>query len=179
MSRMLRMTEDEFLARYKAGPKSPPNVKLAELPVTGKMLPLPKPRGRALPDDERAAARQGRAFIKPKKERKYKNRPVYFDRITFASQAECDEYQTLRLLERGGSIRNLVVHPVFPLIALGAAKPFGSYSADFAYDLRTGGKWVDTVVDVKSPVTAKHASFLRNCKIVLDMYGVTVTVVMV
>lgn len=157
MTKMLRMTESALTAH---------NARVS------------KPR---VSEAEFAAARAGVAFVKPKKERKYKNRFVYFDRIIFQSEAECERYKELRLLERGGLIQNLVVHPVFPLHVDG--QRIANYTADFSYDDKyvsdavfTG--WRNVTEDVKSKVTAQHRSFLRTCKHVLAEYGVRITVVL-
>lgn len=117
----------------------------------------------------------------PAKASKYFARRVYYDFIWFASQAEYRRYTELRTLERGGVIRNLIVHPVFPLHVNGIY--VGRYSADFAY-LRqrriTSGlltEWIQVCEDVKSPRTSMLPSYRKNVRMVKAQYGIDITTV--
>jgi hypothetical protein len=102
---------------------------------------------------------------------KYHAKPQVVDGIRFASQKEARRYQELKLLEKAGEIRDLVVHPRFPLwahtgVASDEPVKVGEYRGDFAYEeqvrmgvipaaISTDGvavvsvEWVDRVEDVK------------------------------
>lgn len=47
---------------------------------------------------------------------KYSARPTTLDGYRFDSQAEARRWAELKLLEQGGAIRSLVVHPVYELV---------------------------------------------------------------
>lgn len=119
-------------------------------------------------------AKQGAAarWVDGKPRSKYGARQVYLDRILFASNAEAKRYGELRLLEFGGFITRLVVHPAFPLEVDG--KRIGTYRADFRY-LTKGGEVVE---DVKSPATAIKETFVRTKKHIAAQYGIEITVVL-
>jgi Protein of unknown function (DUF1064) len=98
-------------------------------------------------------------------DRKYKNKIVVIDNITFDSKKEGDHYLLLKMRERMGEISNLDVHPVFPLYV---DKPDGRrihgpvFKADFRYTEHYCGKEIERVVDVKSPVSRTEAYQLRK-----------------
>jgi Protein of unknown function (DUF1064) len=153
MSKMLRMSEEEYAKRTKA---------LAN---------------RALC---KQVQKDGPSL--PPKRSKYGNRKVYFDRIIFDSAGECDRYMTLRELVRQGAICDLVVHPYFALHTIEGGI-VGVFRPDFRFLERPYGSgvavpWTEVIEDFKSPVTAKHPSFLRNCRHLLDEYGLIVRVVL-
>ena len=68
---------------------------------------------------------------------KFGNRKVEYDGYKFDSLAEHDHYIDLRLLESGGLIRDLKVHPVFVLFPRkrinGKVYSKRTYTADFRY----------------------------------------------
>src|SRR3990167_10926267 len=68
------------------------------------------------------------------------------DGYRFASQKEKRRYQELRLLDKAGEIKDLEVHPQFPLVVNG--QQIGNYTGDFSYVEISSGKWV--VEDVKA-----------------------------
>lgn len=82
---------------------------------------------------------------------KFGARKVTFDGIEFASKAEANRYNQLKLMERARQIKALAVHPKYPLKVNGTL--IGVYTADFVYF--EGGRQI--VEDVKGMVTA-HAS---------------------
>lgn len=63
---------------------------------------------------------------------KFFAKAVTIDGHRFASKAEGARYVELRLLEKAGEIRGLVLQPRFPLHVDGVL--IGTYVADFAYD---------------------------------------------
>ncbi len=90
-----------------------------------------------------------------KKESKYRNEPTVVDGIRFASKAEAERWQTLRMLERQGKISGLhrqVRHKL--LIET-------TYVSDFEY-FETNGKLI--VEDVKGMVTRSYARKAREMK---------------
>lgn len=82
---------------------------------------------------------------------KYNARRVQLDGHTFDSAAEARRYNELRLLELGGAIREIEVHPTWRIVVNG--QHICRYSADFAYlDTATGARRVEDVKGVKTPV---------------------------
>jgi hypothetical protein len=112
---------------------------------------------------------------------KYHAVATVVDGIRFASKAEARRYGELKLLEKAGEIRSLVLQPQYPLVALnecGDATPVGRYVADFAYErfLWPGrSKECDTVVeDVKGVITALARWKIKHVK---AQYGIDVQIV--
>ncbi len=167
MTKHLRLTESQFAARQQSGAPS------QFWKRTSRESPQISSAAGALASPSCISQRDPAPT-------KYKNRKVYFDRIQFDSIRECERYKLLRECERIGTIRALVVHPVFPLIVAGVV--IGRYTADFRYiddtGLKTGGGNREVVEDVKSPPTAKKESFRRTVKIIKAQYGIDVRVVM-
>lgn len=89
---------------------------------------------------------------------KYKAKKTTIDGITFDSNAEARRYQQLKLLERGGAIKNLSLQPRFMLqegfvnVHTGKKERAIEYVADFMYD--EGDRTV--VEDVKGFKTADY-----------------------
>jgi hypothetical protein len=89
---------------------------------------------------------------------KYHAIRTQLDGYTFDSKAEAKRYAELRLLERAGEIRNLTVHPRYPLEVNEVR--ICVYVGDFSYNLRiydprVGTAWwkamVEDVKGVKTP----------------------------
>ncbi len=67
---------------------------------------------------------------------KYRAVPTTVDGIRFHSAKEARRYGELKLLQKAGTIRALVLQPSYPLDAFGVeCRPIGIYRADFAYEL--------------------------------------------
>jgi hypothetical protein len=69
---------------------------------------------------------------------KYRAKKVVSDGITFDSLAEHRRYQELKLIERAGEIRDLKVHPRYPLVVFAhgvtnTGTKICDYVADFEY----------------------------------------------
>lgn len=111
---------------------------------------------------------------KEKKANKFGARRTQVDGIWFDSGAEADRYATLKLLERGGEIRDLALQPAFDLHAPGGGL-VGQYRADFAYTRTADGARV--VEDVKSKPTIT-ALFRWKKKHMLAEHGITIIEVM-
>lgn len=89
--------------------------------------------------------------------RKYGNRKVQIDGVTFDSIAEARRYQELKLLETAGEIKHLVLQPVFELQpkfkdAEGKTVAAVKYIADFRYVDELGYWIVEDVKGVETPV---------------------------
>jgi hypothetical protein len=86
---------------------------------------------------------------------KYKAKKAIVDGITFASQAEAKRYIDLKMLEKAGYIKDLILQPSYilaPSVVLnGRKKPALKYIADFAYTDDKGLNY--TVEDVKGMMT--------------------------
>ena len=76
--------------------------------------------------------------------------------------------------EQMGEIRDLEVHPSFPLVI--HEQDCGRYEADFAYTSVATGERV--VEDVKSPATRKLPTFRLKVRLVWALYGIRVREVM-
>jgi Protein of unknown function (DUF1064) len=95
---------------------------------------------------------------------KYRAVRTEVDGVVFASKAEARRYRELLLLGQAGAIRNLELQPRFDLtVERRDWRDFfpvkiGEYRADFRYEelTETGGRWDDTVEDVKGMKTALY-----------------------
>ncbi|MDD2978302.1 DUF1064 domain-containing protein [Aquabacterium sp.] len=110
------------------------------------------------------------------KGRKYRNKKVTIDGITFDSKRESERYQELKALASRNLIEDLRHQVPFEL-APGVrfsdekrAKPALRYVADFAYQL--DGRLV--VEDVKSAITAKAAAYRIKRHLMLAVHGIEV-----
>ena len=110
------------------------------------------------------------------KGRKYRNRKVTIDGITFDSKRESERYQELKALAARNLIEDLRHQVPFEL-APGVKfsdesrkKPALRYVADFAYKL--DGRLV--VEDVKSAITAKAAAYRIKRHLMLSVHGIEV-----
>lgn len=115
----------------------------------------------------------------PARRSKYRAVKSTVDGVTFHSQAEARRYSELKLLERAGEIRTLVLQPRFPLeawtngrIAHGG-EVLGQYVADFRYEVfsRGLGRWRVVVEDVKGFSTPLYKWKKRHVE---AQYGITV-----
>lgn len=124
---------------------------------------------------------------------KYRAVAVTIDGVRFDSKAEAQRFQNLRYLERAGQIKDLQVHPswplhvfqVFPCAAHDAADEMrptlalpcvGKFTPDFWYvDASTGEVIVE---DVKSPITAKETAYRLRKRMWEAQYGFRLTEVL-
>jgi hypothetical protein len=102
--------------------------------------------------------------------RKYGNRPVEINGITFDSKREAERYGELVQAQRAGVIRSLGVHIRYPLVVHG--QDCGYYEADFEYINVESGRVV--VEDVKSPATRKLPTYRLKRKLVFALYAVEI-----
>lgn len=80
---------------------------------------------------------------------KYSARKTEVDGYLFDSQAEAVRYGELKMLEKNGDIRQLEIHPIYPLIVNG--KKICKYEADFQY-LEKGKTVVEDVKGFRTAV---------------------------
>lgn len=115
------------------------------------------------------------------KKKKYTNKKVVVDGITFDSIKESKRYLTLKRLEQIGEISNLTCQPKYKFKIDG--KPLKtplkgsrqlSYIADFKYLQKNG---VEVVEDVKSPITASRLDFKYKMALMWTIYGIEVKLV--
>lgn len=105
---------------------------------------------------------------------KYRSVRTTVHGMTFASKAEAKRYEHLLLAGEYGEIRNLELHPRFPLMVAG--QRVCDYVADFRYEqrgvrlkLQSGTVediWTDVVEDVKgmpTPVYRLKKKLLKAC----------------
>jgi len=104
----------------------------------------------------------GKQLEQETKKGRYGNvrKPVH-DGIRFDSKREFLRYMDLKLREKAGEIKDLRVHPKYPItiggvpimVALNQHKPWGrhlTYEADFEYwELSSNRTWVSVIEDVK------------------------------
>jgi hypothetical protein len=111
-----------------------------------------------------------KAWKANRRAQKYGNQRIVTEEGAFDSQSEYRRWCELKLLERGGQIRNLEHHVKLPLIVNG--HDCGRYEADFVYfendkrviEDRKGGK--ATITDV----------FRLKQKLVFALYGIEVRI---
>lgn len=87
---------------------------------------------------------------------KYNAQKQIYKGKKFDSKKELGRYIYLESLFAQGTIKNLELHPVFPLMVNG--KKIGRYTADFRYK-RNG---VTIIEDVKSKITKTRDYILRK-----------------
>lgn len=108
---------------------------------------------------------------KPRKRSKFGNVRVELDGITFDSAKEARRYQVLKLLERGGEIRNLRRQVKHPLTAGSPPVVVGHYQSDFDYEERVAGAWLEVTEDVKGGEATQTPVFKLKAKIFEAIYG--------
>lgn len=95
---------------------------------------------------------------------KYKAKPTWVDGIRFASKAESERYQFLKILLNTGEIMKLGLQPKFPLYSKSGEK-IGNYIADFIYETPEGKTVVEDVKGVATPMYRwKKKHFLADYK---------------
>jgi hypothetical protein len=123
------------------------------------------------PPDRALTTAEGRALLaKPKKRNKYGVAPVKertLDGIIFDSKREAARYAELKLLEKGGFIRQLELQPAFEFELNG--KVIFKYIADFRY-FEGKTRVVEDVKGVQTPLFRLKRKLIEsqfNIKIVL------------
>ena len=93
---------------------------------------------------------------------KYGAIPTVVDNITFASRAEARRYGELKLMQQVGEIKDLFVHPTWPIVINGYKVT--TYAADFSYgDTLTGKLVVEDVKGVRTGVYKLKKRLLFAC----------------
>ena len=104
---------------------------------------------------------------------KYNARKAEVDGITFDSRKEAQRYAELKLLLRGGEIRDLRLQVKYELIPKQDGERACEYIADFVYqDVRTGETVVEDVKGCKQG--AAYNTFAIKRKLMLWRYGIKV-----
>ena len=104
---------------------------------------------------------------------KYNARKVTIDGIAFDSKKEAHRYAELKMLLRGGEIRDLRLQVEYELIPKQAGERACNYIADFVYqDIRTGETVVEDVKGYKKG--AAYNIFAIKRKLMLWRYGIKV-----
>lgn len=101
--------------------------------------------------------------------RKYKNTPTVLDGIRFDSKKEAERYAELKLLERGGIIKDLKTQVRFELIPKNKNGRAVYYVCDFAYT----ENGVLVVEDVKSQPTKTPVYRLKK-RLMKEVYGIDI-----
>lgn len=113
---------------------------------------------------------------------KYGNKKVTVDGIEFDSIKEANRYAELKMLQRGGAIKDLELQKKFVLIPKQCNEENGkvaerecSYIADFVYtDVKTGQTIVEDVKGYRDPSSAAYAKFVIKRKLMLWKYGIKI-----
>ena len=109
------------------------------------------------------------AQIQTAKKRKYNNVVTEVDGLRFDSKREAARYLSLRDDVQRGAIRDLEIHPRFPLVVRG--ENCGDYVGDFAYIGADGSRHVE---DVKSAATRKLPTYRLKARLVWALYGLRI-----
>jgi hypothetical protein len=88
---------------------------------------------------------------------KYFAKKQIYKGIKFDSKKELQRYLVLEIMLKKRLIKDLEIHPIFPLIVNGVK--IGRYTADFKYINKEG---VEIIEDVKSKVTKTRDYMLRK-----------------
>ena len=116
------------------------------------------------------------------KRNKYSAVKTVVDGYTFDSKREAAVYAELKLRERAGEISCVKVHPQYRFEKDdpdGLPVLIQKYKADFSFLELAHAQgeepyWVERVVDVKSPVTAKKLDYIRTRKMMRAWFGIYV-----
>lgn len=135
-------------------------------------LQADKWRGAFMISDPLTLQEQGRAYLReimkaPIKPNKYGAKKTIVDGITFDSKREAARYSELKLLEKGGYIRQLELQPAFAFELNG--KVIFKYIADFRY-FEGQTRVVEDVKGVQTPLFRLKRKLIEsqfNIKIVL------------
>lgn len=104
---------------------------------------------------------------------KYNAKKAEIDGITFDSKKEAHRYAELKLLLRGGEIRDLRLQVEYELIPKQVGERACNYIADFVYqDVRTGETVVEDVKGYKKG--AAYSVFVMKRKLMLWRYEIRV-----
>ena len=104
---------------------------------------------------------------------KYNAKKAEIDGITFDSKKEAHRYAELKLLQRGGAIRDLRLQVKYELIPKQDGERACDYIADFVYqDARTGQTVVEDVKGCKQG--AAYNTFVIKRKLMLWRYGIRI-----
>lgn len=106
---------------------------------------------------------------------KYGAKRIEVDNYVFDSLKEARHYAGLKLLVAAGKIRDLQVHPQYPIVIKGQTVCF--VELDFAYIPMIGDPMALVVEDVKTKATNTAESRLKR-KMFQAYYGVEVTLVL-
>ncbi len=104
--------------------------------------------------------------------RKYRNQPTSVDGLLFDSKKESQRYQQLHLLERVGAIKDLVLQPMYDLIACNG-EIVGRFTPDFQYFSLELGRLV--VEDIKSPITKRETAYNLRKRLFEACHGIMLT----
>lgn len=116
-----------------------------------------------------------RTPITPPKPAKYRNTKTEIFGIVFDSKKESDHYLYLRSLEQRGEITQLRRQHRWEIEVKGRHIAWWLSDFDYTVPSHFGGADVHVVVDVKSPITRKNATYRIKRKLVEAIHGFEVT----
>jgi hypothetical protein len=100
---------------------------------------------------------------------KHLNQKVQMDGYTFDSKREANRYMELKMLEKMGQLRELIIHPRFELVVNGVN--VCSYVADFEYRPNWQSESGRIVEDAKGKRTR---DYILKKKLMAAIYNITV-----
>lgn len=101
-------------------------------------------------------------------------KPTVVDGYRFDSTGEAKRYCDLRMLERGGEIRNLEVHPALHMTINGRKLGRGWLTLDFKYEREEEAGWWPVYEDFKA-VDSRESKFRRQ--VAEAIHGIKIEVV--
>lgn len=110
-----------------------------------------------------------------KRRSKYGNRRVKAAGVSFDSQSEQRRWEELKLLEKAGEIRYLVLHPRFSLDVNGIH--ICDYVADYGYEARyLKDNWIKVVEDLKGGTITQTDVFKLKRKLMLACHDMVILI---
>lgn len=110
---------------------------------------------------------------KAKRRNKYNNTKVAEDGLRFDSKIEHDRYRELKLMQKAGVIRHLVVHPLYPLRVGGEPLIYPDtgktvcYEADFSYF--EDNEVIEDIKGVATPAFRLKRAIMHSMGLTVDV----------
>jgi hypothetical protein len=100
---------------------------------------------------------------------KYRNKKTVVDNVTFDSMKEAARYQQLKLMVKGGYVKDLELQPSYPIFI--NKRRICTYKADFKYQFKQGDEWQEVIEDVKG---MKTPTYRLKKKLMLAVHGIEI-----
>jgi hypothetical protein len=100
--------------------------------------------------------------------------PTVVDDIRFPSKKEAKRYGELKLLEREGTVTNLMLQVTLPLVVNGVPIYPRGYRADFIYLERQRDQWQSWKFVIEDSKGVRTDVFRTKAQLVKAIYGITI-----